>query len=352
MDKKFKNKLIGRGSYGCIFKPNIECKNKSKKKKTKRISKIIIDEDTKSIDHEYKINKMISRIPNYKNWTVIWEDKCEPPKYEEIFDTTEIIKCLNEANRSVHDYNKYSQMLIGKYGGYPFKKYCTNLIKKSTFTNHSEFKKVFLKLFKLLNNLFIGLIELQKINIVHQDLSVNNILFKKNNLYIIDYGLSCKFNNINFIYKRSRKQITGSRIYDPYPYEYCYMYATRKERKKEINRIIRKDYRNNHIDYLFIHKKIFNRNYIHETMINNLNYNSSNRSNIIKKLDVYSLGILILNILVQISLAGNISEKQLISCFHNIDIQNHLSLLKDMTEYYSDNRIDIYTAYERYRSLI
>ena len=357
MKKTIKNKLIGKGSFGCIFKPNLECKSTNlkeykKKNKTNKISKVIINNNTNEIDHEYMINKLISKIPNHKDWTVLWDDKCEPLDYSLIKNTSEIKKCLQKSTKSINEYNQYAQMLIGDYGGLPFKKYCETIINKSTFTSYKNFTHTFIKLFKLLNNLFIGLFELQKINVVHQDLSINNILIKDNKLYIIDFGLSSKFKDDKFIYKRSKKQILGSRIYDPYPYEYVYMYANNKERKKEINKIKTKNYRNNHDDFLLIHKNIFNRNNIHKIMINNLIHKQLDKKSIIKKLDTYSLGMLILNIFCNFSYLYNIPKKKLLKCFKIIDIQNHISLLKEMTEYNSNERIDIFTAYERFKSLI
>ena len=130
------------------------------------------------------------------------------------------------------------------------------------------------------------------------------------------------------------------------------MYANIQQKKKEINRIKNKNYRNNHLEYLIIHKSIFNRNNIHKVIINNLKTNLTDKTNIIQKLDTYSLGILIINILCQMSFKYNIPRKQLLKCFRISGIQNHMALLKDMTEYHSNNRIDIFTAYERYKSLL
>ena len=51
--------------------------------------------------------------------------------------------------------------------------------------------------------------------------------------------------------------------------------------------------RNNHLDYLFIHKDIFNRQNIEELIINNLFYESKNKKLVIENLDTYSIGILL-----------------------------------------------------------
>ena len=130
-------------------------------------------------------------------------------------------------------------------------------------------------MFRYLEPLFIGLIELKKHKIIHQDLSLQNIIFKNNQCYMIDFGLSCKYSNTKAIKERSRKQMTGSRIYDPYPYDYVYLYGTKKELRSELNMLQRKIYRENHEDYIRIHKDIFNRNNIDELIRNNLLYKST-----------------------------------------------------------------------------
>jgi len=231
-----KSKLIGKGSYGCVFKPLINCKNKKNKTQKNKISKIIINEEQKSIDREYQINKMIQKIPNYKTWAYVWDNKCRPPEYDKIKEISEIQKCLTKFKKDKKDYNKYANMLIGDYGGKPFLNYCYSKITKSDYTSQ-KFIKIFKFLFNLIEPLFIGLISLKKNNLLHQDLSINNIMIKKNKCYMIDFGLSCKFSDKECIKKRSKKQVIGSRIYDPYPYDYIFLFSTKYEREQEIKQI-------------------------------------------------------------------------------------------------------------------
>ena len=146
--------------------------------------------------------------------------------------------------------------------------------------------------------------------------------------------------------------MTGTRIYDPYPYDYIFLYSTKKEREQESKQINYEIYRDNHEDYLRIHKGIFNRNDIDESILENLKYPSKNKNRVIHSLDIYSLGMILPKILCDIADKYDIKRKQLMKCFNKVDIQNQLGLLKDMTEYHSKNRITIEEAYQRYKTLI
>ena len=347
-----KSKLIGKGSYGCVFRPAINCKNKKKKLNKKTISKIMIKNTKKAIKKEFRIDNLVKKIPNHNKWSYIWTQMCKPPDYDELKETSEIKKCLKKSDKTIKEYNKFSYMLTGEYGGIPFITHCFKFIKRSSFKTLKEFEKIFMKLFRYLEPLFIGLIELKKHNILHHDLSVNNIMFKKNQTYIIDFGLSCKYSDIDCIRKRSKKQIVGTRIYDPYPYDYIFLYGNKKQRDEEIKTTEHQIYRNNHEDYSRIHKDIFNRNDIDESIIESLQYPPKNKKKVIEGLDIYSLGMILPTIICDISDSYEIKKKQLLKCFSQVRIQNQLSLLKEMTEYHSRNRIDIENAYERYKTLI
>jgi len=345
-----KSKLIGKGSYGCVFRPEIPCRGKKYKRNKKTISKIMIQETNDAILKEFAVDKLVQKIPNYNQWAYIWKKMCKPPKYDTMKEISEISRCLKKSKKTKKEYNRFAYMLTGEYGGIPFKDHCLKLINKSSYQT-KKFQKIFMRIFRYLEPLFVGLIQLKKNNILHNDLSVSNIMFKKNQCYIIDFGLSCKYTDTKCIQKRSKKQITGTRIYDPYPYDFVFLYGNKKEREQELKTIKHKIYRDNHDDYETIHKGIFNRNDIDESMIESLKY-PSNKKTIINGLDIYSLAMVLPTILCEIADKYDVGKKQLMKCFDSIKIQNQLALLKAMSEYHSKNRIDIEDAYERYKTLI
>lgn len=354
--KKDKSQFIGKGSFGCVFKPSILCKkdlHKKKKNKTKKnkVSKILIKKGEKKYTiKEFNMNKIIRSIPNYKEWSYTWKEMCDPPSYENIKKLAEIDTCLNKINKDKDDYNRSSHMLIGEYGGIPLSEYCLKIFKKSSFKDKKSFLKAFFKLFKLIEPLFKGSIELSKRKISHMDLSRSNIMVKDNKCYMIDFGMSCKYTNIKDIKKRSLGQINGSRIYDPYPLDFIYAYASNNDKEEEIDAYQDGIYRTNYNEYSYIHKNIFNRKNLEEDIFNNLT-SKSKKKKIIENLDTYSIGYLVPHLVLEISEKYKISKKILSKCMDYTEIQNHLSLFKDMTEYDAINRIPIKEAYERYKSL-
>ena len=82
-------------------------------------------------------------------------------------------------------------------------------------------------------------------------------MFKNKQCYIIDFrsfhvnilfGISKSYKEI------SRKQIIGSRIYDPYPLDYIYAFGKKDELKDEILDYKYQNFRDNYDDYLNNHK--------------------------------------------------------------------------------------------------
>ncbi len=352
--KKKKSKFIGKGSYGCVFKPMIPCKKdltKKKKVKKNKVSKVFVKKDN-SINKEIKMNKLIKKIPNYKDWAYIWNKNCDPPNYEDIIKISEMDICLEKMKKNKKDFDKNSNMLIGEYGGIPFSNKCLQIMKKSNFQNKKSFIQSFKTLFKYLEPLFKGLVELKKYKIIHQDLSHSNVMFKDNKCYMIDFGLSCKISDKNCIKERSLKQMKGSRVYDPYPYDYIFLYADKDQLNEELKYFEDGLLRDNHLDYLVIHKDIFNRQNIEDLIINNLFYESKNKKLVIENLDTYSLGILLPMIIYDTATKHKINKEKFLKCFDYTEIQNHLSLFKDMTEYHGEDRIPIEEAYKRYQSLL
>lgn len=353
---KKKSQFIGKGSFGCVFKPSIPCKKdlhkKTKKKINKKVSKILIKKgENKYVIKEFNMNKIVRNIPNYKEWSYTWKEMCDPPSYENVKEISEINICLNKINKDKDDYNTSSNMLIGEYGGIPLSNYCLKIFKKSSFSNKKSFLKAFFKLFRLIESLFRGIIELSKRKISHMDLSRENIMIKDHKSYIIDFGLSCKYNNRKDIKKRSLGQLNGSRIYSPYPLDFIYAYASKIDKEEEYNAFLDNIYRKNYDEYSYIHKNIFHRKNLEENIFNNL-IRKSTKNKIIENLDTYSIGYLIPHLILEISEKYKISKKIFLKCMDYTEIQNHLALFKGMTEYNAVNRIPIKEAYERYKSLI
>ena len=73
--------------------------------------------------------------------------------------------------------------------------------------------------------LFIGLVEMYKNNISHNDIKFDNIMIDNDGCKFIDFGLAAKTNNLKFYKQRGMSEFISDRIYPPYPYEFIYLFA-------------------------------------------------------------------------------------------------------------------------------
>ena len=247
---KFGGKFVASGSNTCIINPNIKCaNNKFKKRDKKSISKIAFGNKAKEYgEREKLINDRIKRIPNYKNWALIFDQLCKPPPFKEsVLIDKDINKCLNdEETLPLHSgieskkkelFNENSIMLIGEFGGITLNDYFNNNFNKfNESQNIKLLEKEFLKLMKKMKNLFQGLVELNKYKIIHLDIKQNNIVIK-GDFKFIDFGLSNILSNKSHFLTRSYNEFKSSRLYIWYPPEYIYFNISDDEIKLELDKI-------------------------------------------------------------------------------------------------------------------
>ena len=66
--------VIGAGGFGCVFRPNISCKNKEDKVKLGTVSKLMTKKNAKKeFDVTTKFKTILSNIPNYKDYFIFPE---------------------------------------------------------------------------------------------------------------------------------------------------------------------------------------------------------------------------------------------------------------------------------------
>lgn len=354
-----KSKLFFKGSSGCIFRPQIPC-DKSKNKKTrKKVTKLFIRKNK-----EYKIGQLVRKIPNHKEWTILWERVCKSPNYRELIKTTEINECLESLNtkpNSLPDNYRFT-LYQGLYGGLTLEMHSKKYMKQKDFNSKSAFIKIFTKYFKLLHNIFLGLTMLEKYNICHEDINIRNILIKGCKSYIIDYDIAIildkELKNKLFLSNRMTEEYNNySRIYEIYPYEYIYYNLNKELILKEQTNIALFQNRLNYYElYDPIHHKLFNTdtdNLRFELLEDKLNNNDkTDLYELMRKLDVYSVGMSILILFIEICEEYNISIDSLIQLFKTNELKHHMDLIRDMVEFDHRKRITAGEAYERYLNLI
>lgn len=182
--KFYGGKAIASGSYGCVFYPSLKCKNK--KSKSLGVSKLMLKKDAKKeYDDIIKIKKKISVIPNYQDYFILALEKCEPERLtnEDIEDMDENCKRFFNAKKKIEDY----EIINIPFGGIDIDFYFKSGIDVTSFLNLNK---------SLKNTIINGVIPMNKLNIYHLDLKIDNFLInEKNQIKIIDWGFTIFHNN-------------------------------------------------------------------------------------------------------------------------------------------------------------
>ena len=199
-------KAINSGSYGCIFKPALKCKNNQSLKNTNKknlISKLMDNEDA-IIEYENILNVQshIKQIPNNDDYFLVNDiTMCVPDK----LSNSDLYMVDNVCNDIVK-YNGYDKTNINNnihnfkiinmpYGGITLNKLWEQMVMIEDIEDiENRFIKVNRLLIKLLEN---GIIPLNKSGMYHMDIKDENIIISDDIKYarLIDWGLSQKINN-------------------------------------------------------------------------------------------------------------------------------------------------------------
>jgi len=172
--------LIDAGGYGCVFYPALKCKNKQTR--TRGISKLSLKEESRTEwDIHNKIRKLLRVIPNYKQYFLLEDISiCEPDTLVGD-DLTNLEKCraIEPYNASTINEHLNEFMIINMpYGG--------NNLHIVIRNDLISFKDLTILLKKLVLN---AIHPMNQLNIYHFDIKASNILYKNNNLKLIDFGL-------------------------------------------------------------------------------------------------------------------------------------------------------------------
>ena len=179
--KQYGGKLLGSGTYGCVFGPNYQCNIDDIRDET-LISKII----PKNASHEeyYNIIKLnIHLIDSYKNFFVIPLNICE---LKEQFLDDEFSSCPMISNNS---YNKDELFnIIQPFAGIDMHKIITHKKLLADYIPDND------KLLLHFLNLFVGVGLLGRYDCAHRDIKPANItLFNGQLTKFIDFGLATTY---------------------------------------------------------------------------------------------------------------------------------------------------------------
>lgn len=160
-------KIIGQGTYGCVFSPPLLCKKKMIPKS--KVGKLASETDTQT---ELEAYKVLNKIHDYKSYFLLPDDSCVPKVLDNQTDK-DIVKCefLKDSDEKV------IQMAM-PYGGKDL--YQTSISQKDHITFFHYFKHLLEAGSLMLLNGFI-----------HYDIYAKNILIDNHNIpRLIDFGQS------------------------------------------------------------------------------------------------------------------------------------------------------------------
>jgi len=348
--------LIGKGSFGCVFHPALKCVNQSSVDGD-MVSKVFFSESSKKeAEEEIKIDKMIKKIKGNGEWSHVWDTNCLPKKYSSLIkEESELDDCLIDNDLSVSDFDKNRRMLQGDYGGDTLSNVFAKHFNSAILSNKTKFTKHFLDMMRLMKPLFIGLVEMNKHKISHNDIKTDNIMVDGKGCKYIDFGLSAKHSNTTFFKQRSMSEFVCDRIYPCYPYEFIYMYATNDILEEEKDDKEHDIYRDLHERYQLVHETLFKRPHLKDYLLVLIDRAIQGKlikekTNIISLIDTYSIGVLIPSMLTRLANSHNKLGK-LSSLIKEYEISPFIELFKDMSEPDNHDRITPVKAYQRYLEL-
>ena len=166
------SEYLVKGTYGCIIKPNIKCNGSFGN--VNEITKFFFNKEDYLI--EKKNHEKIEKIDNKYNFVIKKINNCK------IILTPEIKQKIKNLDLCKLKSDEVYQITY-EYGGLDlydiFEKKYDDLLKINLFTFLQNFAKI-----------FEGLSKINKNNLIHKDIKLNNILynFEKKKFIIIDFG--------------------------------------------------------------------------------------------------------------------------------------------------------------------
>ena len=200
-DEQHGGKLIGRGAYGCVFRPNISCEDGDiTDSDNKYISKIVTYDD---VDGEYnKFKKYnLQKIDPSQKYIIYPIEMCDIPgdiSDESIYDCNMVTEMVDDfSKRKTASKDEVKTVLkdsfaniIQVYGGISFDKFRQE--KNSNRLKRYDWKDYVLSYLNILK----GLLLLNVNKLAHRDIKQPNIVINPDNINeskLVDLGLMAKF---------------------------------------------------------------------------------------------------------------------------------------------------------------
>ena len=198
--------IIGKGSFGCVYRPSLKCNKSSKKTPsidyTDKISKLMSKKYAKAEMKEYDV---IADIDKKNEYYLGKPEMCQPDKSEKV----NIDNCkLNISSPS---------LLIMKDGGMSVSDYVSYLNKRTVSSHEIDFDTFLLAM----HNSLMAVKAMHNGGMVHHDLKPQNMVYNPNTeeVKIIDFGIS---RDRTKLIRDAKASVSGAVTHWSYPWEYMY----------------------------------------------------------------------------------------------------------------------------------
>ena len=176
------SKVVGEGSYGCVMKPSLPCKNKTVSYKNK-ISKWMLSEAAVKEVQEYALVGQADKKAEFSTGQPI---RCSVKENATTWKAISNCKLLKKKfkNKTMKQVAAESSLLIIGDGGLDLEKWVKTIKKKVD-------KKVIINFWREAVRLFRGIQVFQQYDLVHHDIKPQNVVYmeKDHRLNYIDFGL-------------------------------------------------------------------------------------------------------------------------------------------------------------------
>lgn len=210
-------KFLGSGTYGCVFDPPLQCKQKRRNKTpiskptSRYIGKVFTNLDEYEI--EKRLMEMIQKDIDPENiFTVPYLEACEisKPTSDDMKDVTEDCAYLS---------GKQEKQIVYENGGVDLDKIAPHI---NTFS-------AFVKIIKSMSPIFQGIVILQSKGYVHNDVKPGNILYdrKSKTCKLIDFGMMEKASDLF-----QQEDTVKDTPYMCYPIEYKLFNSLARQRQR------------------------------------------------------------------------------------------------------------------------
>lgn len=214
---------IGEGTYGCVHKPPLKCKNDQNVNYDKKITKIMKYKDAiKELKEYNKVDDVDKKYEYHLDKPIICEVDINYPKNIKEIEECNIKNDFYNNNiytNRINNRNKY-YLLLMKDGGMDLSLFSEKM--KNQVSNNIN-KSIMKDFWKEAIRLFYGILHLNNNNVIHADLKHQNIVYNigEKRCNFIDFGLMTDM-------KKFRESCnTGNNFYIDthwsYPFEFYFM---------------------------------------------------------------------------------------------------------------------------------